>query len=80
VRVEETRALTYSTRETANWWALFRSRGPERRFVTVTVGFIGDLVDVLCDSREHAQWLHDNLVDQGIPKAALKITERTDHP
>jgi hypothetical protein len=76
VRVNEVLALTYTTRETENWWAMWRGHGPEQRFVIVTAGFIGDSVDVLCDDREHAEWLHADLIERGIPKAALKIVER----
>lgn len=77
VRVNETKLLTYTSRDTANWWALFRARGPEHRFVTVSPGFIGSTVDVLCDSREHAEWLRDDLIARGVPKAALGLAERT---
>lgn len=73
VRVNEVLALTYTSRETANWWVLYRGHGPEERFVIVTAGFIGDTVDVLCDDREHADWLHGYLIERGVPKAALKI-------
>jgi hypothetical protein len=77
VRVNEVLALTYTSRETANWWVMYRGHGPEQRFVIVSAGFIGDTVDVLCDDREHADWLRDSLIERGIPKAALTITQRT---
>jgi hypothetical protein len=79
-RVNEVLALTYTSRETANWWALYRGHGPAERFAIVSAGFIGDTVDVICDDHEHADWLHGYLIERGIPKAALKITERTDRP
>jgi hypothetical protein len=74
VRVNEVLALTYTSRETANWWVLYRGHGPAERFVIVSASFIGDTVDVLCDDREHAEWLVSYLIERGIPKAALDIT------
>lgn len=76
VRVNEALALTYTSRDVANWWALYRLRGPTERFQIVSAGFIGDTVDVLCDDHAHALWLHDFLIEQGIPKAALTIVTR----
>lgn len=75
VRVNEVKALLYTTRQTANWWTLYRSRGPEERFRTVVVGFPGDVVDVVCDSQEHAHDLMKLLIDRGIPPRALKIVQ-----
>lgn len=77
VRVNEALALTYTAREAANWWALYRAHGPEKRFVIVTAGFIGDTVDVLCDDQAHAEWLRDDLIERGIPETALKIVRPT---
>jgi hypothetical protein len=76
VRVNEIVALTYTSRDVANWWALYRLRGPTERFQIVDAGFIGDTVDVLCDDREHAEWLCAYLAEHGIPKAALNIATR----
>ena len=73
VRVNEVVVNLYTPRETANWWALFRARGPRERFTTVTASIPGDLVDVACDNREDAEWLRDHMIEQGIPKTALTI-------
>ena len=73
VRVEEIRVATYSSRAAADWWTLFRLRGPAERFTTVTPGFPGDVVDVACDDRADAEWLLGHMVAQGIPKAALRV-------
>lgn len=73
VRAEETRALTYSSRAAADWWALFRKRGLAERFTTVQAGFLGDVVDVACDDQDDAEWLLEHMVSQGIPKAALRV-------
>lgn len=73
VRVEEVRALTYSSAATVQWWTLFRHHGPAERFTIVRPGFPGDLVDVACDDQEHAEWLYAFLLEQGLPKSALKV-------
>lgn len=73
VRVNEVVVNLYTPRETANWWALFRARGPAGRFTVVTAAIPGDLVDVACDDRADAEWLRDHMIEQGIPKTALKI-------
>ena len=80
LRVEEITALTYTSRETAEWWIRYRDHGPVARFVPVPVpgrvGFPGQLVDVLCDDREHAEWLRSHMIARGIPRSALKIVSQ----
>jgi hypothetical protein len=73
LRVNEIAALTYTTREAANWWALYRARGPVERFTIVKSYIPGDVVDVACDDRQDAEWLRNHLIAQGIPKSALKV-------
>lgn len=73
VRVNEVVVNLYTPRQTANWWALFRARGPVERFTIVTASIPGDLVDVACDDREDAEWLRDHMIERGIPKTALQI-------
>lgn len=73
VRVNEVVVNLYVPRETANWWALFRARGPAERFTIVTTSIPGDLVDVACDDRSDAEWLRDHMVERGIPRTALRV-------
>ncbi|MFP8944739.1 hypothetical protein ACLIYM_25350 [Streptomyces fenghuangensis] len=73
LRVNEVVALAYTPRDTANWWALYRARGPASRFTVVQATIPGDIVDVACDDLEHAEQLRDLLIEQGIPKTALKV-------
>lgn len=73
VRVNEIDINLYTPRATANWWALFRARGPAERFTTVTASIPGDLVDVACDDRTDAEWLCDHMIERGIPKIAVKV-------
>ena len=73
VRVNEVVVHLYTPRATADWWALFRARGPAARFTIVTTSIPGDLVDVACDDRADAEWLRDHMIEQGIPKTALRI-------
>lgn len=75
VRVNEVVVNLYTPRETANWWAIFRARGPASRFTIVTPAIPGDLVDVACDNREDAEWLRDHLIERGIPSTALKVID-----
>lgn len=73
VRVNEAVVNLYCPRETSNWWALFRARGPASRFSVITATIPGDLVEVACEDREDAALFRDLLIEQGVPKTALKI-------
>lgn len=73
LRVNEVVVNCYCSREAANWWALYRARGPASRFTTVLAAIPGDLVEVACEDRQDAEWLRDLLVERGIPKTALKV-------
>ena len=72
LRVDEGALAQYATRDGAHRWELMRARMPAR-FTTVAVRMPGDLVDVLCDDRAHAQWLTDLLHSWGVPKSALAV-------
>lgn len=61
----------FATRDAADWWSLFRLRGPVSRFRIVTASLGGDLVAVACDDREHADWLSSTLIENGVPKSAI---------
>ena len=71
VRVNEVKI--FATRTASEWWTLFQLRGPSFRFVTVMSSIAGELVDVACDDREHAEWLMADMIEQGIPRSALKV-------
>lgn len=69
--VEVNEVAIFATRMGSDWWVLFRSRQENR--IDVVKGSIGDLVHVRCDDREHADWLANHMLAQGIPKSAIKI-------
>ncbi|MFF7534897.1 hypothetical protein ACFZB2_38295 [Streptomyces bobili] len=73
VRLNEVVVNLHCPKATATWWALFRARGPAERFTTVTASIPGDLVDVACDDRADAEWLCAHMIEQGVPKTAIKI-------
>ncbi|MEW1630788.1 hypothetical protein AB0387_25940 [Streptomyces sp. NPDC089173] len=73
LRVDEIGIALFATRDGAHQWELMRARMPGR-FTTVAVRVPGDLVDVACDDRTHAQWLATLLHSWGVPKASLTIT------
>ena len=74
VEVNET-AVAATTQGTA-WWQLFRKRGPSERFADLPPHTpMGSRVQVACDddSGEHAEWLARHLIEQGLPKSAVKV-------
>ncbi|NUS79189.1 MAG: hypothetical protein HOV70_23725 [Streptomyces sp.] len=72
LRVDEIGIAQYTPRETAQWWELFRRRMPDR-LTTVLVRMPGDLVDIACDNRAHANWLHEQFRKRGVPQQSLTI-------
>lgn len=74
LRVDEIGIALFATRDGAHRWELMRARMPTR-ITTVDVRVPGDLVDVACDDRAHAQWLAALLHSWGVPKASLKIRD-----
>ncbi|MEU1433997.1 hypothetical protein ABZ438_07850 [Streptomyces sp. NPDC005786] len=79
LRVDETALGQFATRDGAQRWELMRHRMPDR-FTTVAVRMPGDLVDITCDDRDHAQWLSTLLHSWGVPKSALKIPAPAEEP
>ncbi|MFH9579076.1 hypothetical protein ACH4MO_13895 [Streptomyces globisporus] len=79
LRVDEGALVQFATREGAYRWELMRARMPDR-FTTVAVRTPGDLVDVACDDRAHAQWLAALLHSWGVPKASLTVRTTTPAP
>ncbi|MFG2670828.1 hypothetical protein [Streptomyces sp. NPDC048445] len=79
LRVDEIGVAQFATRKGAHRWELMRARMPGR-FTTVAVRMPGDLVDVACDDRAHAQWLAALLHSWGVPKSALTFRTATEEP
>lgn len=72
LRVDEIGVALHAPRETRALWELYRLRHAAR-LTTVAVRMPGDLVDIACDDRPHAQWLADWLYSLGVPKVSLKV-------
>lgn len=73
LRVDEIGIALHAPRETRQWWELFRRRMPDR-ITTVAVRMPGDLVDIACTDRAHAEWLHGEFRRRGVPSASLKVS------
>lgn len=72
--VEVNEARVFATVTSADYWSLFRLRGPDSRFRVLTASLGGDLVAVACDDLEDAKWLCGHLVDHGgLPKSAVRV-------
>lgn len=57
-----------------SWWLEYRARfEPIGRVEVITASIGGDRVEVLCDDREHADWLLAHAIGNGIPRSALKV-------
>lgn len=72
VEVNECRAL--ATQRGADWWIHFRNyyeRMGRIRVITASIG--GDLVAVACDDQDHATWLRDLVIRQGVSESAVKV-------
>ncbi|MEV6696275.1 hypothetical protein AB0M68_03805 [Streptomyces sp. NPDC051453] len=72
LRVDEIGIALYAPQETRMWWELFRSRMPDR-ITAVEVRMPGDLVDIACDDREQAAWLHAEFRGRGVPLRSLTV-------
>jgi hypothetical protein len=72
LRVDEIGVALHAPRETRMLWELYRLRHATR-LTTIAVRMPGDLIDIACDDRAHAQWLADWLYSLGVPKASLKV-------
>lgn len=72
LRVDEIGIALHAPRETRQWWELYR-RHHAARLTTVAVRMPGDLIDLACGDRAHAQWLADHLYSLGVPKVSLKV-------
>ena len=57
-----------------SWWLDYRSRFERiERIKILTASIGGDRVEVVCDDREHAEWLRGQAVSKGVPRSALKV-------
>ncbi|MET9304959.1 hypothetical protein ACFY65_23410 [Streptomyces cellulosae] len=72
LRVDEIGIAQYTSRDTQQWWETFRRRMPDR-LTTALVRMPGDLVDIACDDRAHAEWLLSQFRERGVPRQSLAI-------
>ena len=77
LQVDEIGIALHTPAETRQWWELFR-RLHAARLTTVAVRMPGDLVEIDCEDRPHAEWLRAELRSRGVPQISLKI--RADSP
>jgi hypothetical protein len=72
--VEVNECRVFATQMGVDWWNLFRHAHTDSgRITTLTPSPAGDLCSVACDSREDAQWLASHMLEQGLPKSAVKV-------
>lgn len=73
VRVNEISVI--STGRGTAWWISFRRAAePAGRIHIEQPSWIGDVVRVACDDREHADWLAAHMhATAGLPKSAVKV-------
>ena|SRR2546423_9400612 len=72
--VEVNEGTIFATQMGIDWWLLFREIGERAgRIRRSGASPMGELCSVACDDREHAGWLVNRMIEQGIPKSALKI-------
>lgn len=72
VRLDEIGLTLHTERETGEWWQLLRRRMHDR-ITTVAVRFPGDLIDIACHDRTHAEWLRDEFRRRGVPQRSVSI-------
>lgn len=77
LQVDEIGIALHAPAETRQWWEVFRLRYAAR-LTTVAVRMPGDLVEIDCEDRPHAEWLRAEMRSRGVPQASLKI--RADTP
>lgn len=70
VRVNE--AAVFATDRGVDWWLAFSGHHPGR-ITRRVVSMAGDLVDVACDDREHADWLAGRMLAEGLPRSAVQV-------
>lgn len=74
VEVRET--VVFASTQGADWWTAFLMRYESSgRIETIAASLGGNLVSVQCDDKEHAEWLVEHAVSNGIPRTALKVTK-----
>lgn len=72
LRVDEIGVALHAPRETRVWWELYRRRMADR-LSTVAVRMPGDLVEIACKDRAHAEWLRDEFRARGVPQISLTV-------
>lgn len=70
--VEVNECRVFATTMAAEWWALYQHLHRDR-ITIVTPSLAGSLCTVACDDREHAEWLAAHMVEQGVPRTAVRV-------
>jgi hypothetical protein len=71
--VRVTEPVITATQMGIDWWLDFRRFHVPGRFTVVEASLAGEVVDVACDDREHADWLAAEMVRNGIPKRGVRV-------
>ena len=73
--LEVNECRVFATASGSEWWSMFRQHWnqPAGRITVLSSTLGGELVSVACYDLEHAEWLRDTAISNGIPSAALKV-------
>ena len=72
--LEVNECRVFATVTGSAWWVMFRQRFRNTERITVLTSTLGgDVVSVACQDIEHAEWLRDTGVANGIPRTAFKV-------
>jgi hypothetical protein len=64
----------FAHRGGADWWLTYHGRqATTGRITTLAESIAGGHHHVLCESEEHAEWLREHMISQGIHKSHLKV-------
>ena len=75
LQVDEIGIALHAPVETRQWWELYRRRHAGR-LTTIAVRVPGDLVEIDCEDRAHAEWLRAELRGRGVPQRSLVIKQQ----
>lgn len=72
--VEVNECRVYATSQGGDWWTWFTFAHKNNGRITVLKpSLVGALCSVACDDAEHAKWLADHMVENGVPKSAVRV-------
>jgi hypothetical protein len=71
VEVNDCAILMCGSTEATTWWHLYRTRAEQAGRVETLAEGIGDLIRITCADRAEAEWLAGQMVEHGIPAAAV---------